>query len=147
MAGKLPLSQPSLQELSEKEALSRILQSDSAFPDIMLLDPRLQQILFGVLRIEIVRLREVENSLCRLTKFCPRTDTRIYMKSTRSESDGGENEDNGYNQKEMFRDKWSYLSEDDNDSENGDAGSGRAAANGDEVFPNMRWDSWDLVCE
>jgi hypothetical protein len=40
----LPSSQPSLQELCEKEVLSQILQSDSAVSDIPSLEPRLRHI-------------------------------------------------------------------------------------------------------
>jgi hypothetical protein len=74
-------------------------------------------IIFGRLRTEIARLREIEKSWCQITEFCPRVDTQIYMNSTRSELGGGEDEDNGYNQKEVFLDKWPYLDEDDNDIE------------------------------
>lgn len=64
-------------------------------------------------------------SFTRSREFYPRTDTRIDMESTRTGPADGEKEGNGYNQKEMFC---------DNDSEDRNAGIGRAAAYGDEDF-------------
>jgi len=71
-----------------------------------------QEALFHTLRIEIARLKEIEKDWCRLAGSCPRLDTQIHLPSTRIEPVGSEDneddEDDGYKQMHMFREKWSY---------------------------------------
>ena len=154
-------SQPSLQELCERQGLEQILHSDNADSDFASLEPRLQQLLFSRLRTENARLREVERRWRLLTKACPRIDTQMYLSSTRIEPDGGEDEQNGYNQQRVFLRQWSYLIEDGYDSENGGGEyTGSRAENfvdrveakegegcSPELVRDTRWDDSDLVSQ
>lgn len=76
------------------------------------LEPGQQEALFHTLRIEIARLEEIEKDWCRLANSCPRLDTQIYLPFTRIEPAGSrddeDDEDDGYKEMRMFREKWSY---------------------------------------
>ena len=86
---------PSLQDLT-------VLRFES-------LEPGQQEALFHTLRIEIARLEEIEKDWCRLANSCPRLDTQIHLPSTKIEPAGSEDdEDDGYKEMRMFREKWSY---------------------------------------
>src|SRR5207248_11521359 len=89
-------SQPSLQELCEKQSLVQTSDLDNSEWDFASLEPRLQLLLFTRRQTENARLREVKQKWCQLTRKCPRIDTQIYLSSTRIEPDGGEDEENDY---------------------------------------------------
>jgi hypothetical protein len=131
-------SQPSLQELCEKQSLLQISDLDNSEWDFASLEPRLQQLLFSRLQTENARLREVEQKWCQLTRKCPRIDTQIYLSSTRIEPGCGEDEENGYNQQGVFQDQWSYPIE--------SAGS-RAGSCGPGLVCDTEWDHSNLVSE
>ncbi|KAL9117936.1 MAG: hypothetical protein Q9187_005523 [Circinaria calcarea] len=152
----LPSSQLSLQELCEKKYLSQILDSSFTASDFAALEPRLQEILFSKLRTETTRLREIEKKWCRLTRSCPRVDTKIHLDHNRIEYGDPDDEEDDCILREGFLAKWSYLGEDNNESQAGaDAAwyAGRAEANEDHLsrgtknHPNIHWHHSDLICE
>lgn len=135
-------SQPSPQGLCKMKSLEQILRSDSADSDFASLEPRMQQLLFSRLRTENARLREVEEKWCQLTASCPRTDIQIYLGFPTIEPSGVEDEQNGYNQKAAFLDRWSYPIGDSDENEK-DGGEGR----GPEIICDTSWGTVNLISD
>ena len=121
------IMQPSLKELATSKSLDEILNSDFRDSDFEALEPRLQRILFGKLRAEVIRLQEVEQSWSFYIKDCPHADRQLYTCAARERLGDGEEDE-----KLQFQEKWSYAEDTEED---------------ERLDITSWWSAWDLRVE
>ena len=79
-----PLAQASsLQDLAKSASLTERLHSSFKDSDFTAFEPRLQELLFGKLRNEIVSLRREERALTYIKSRTPYADLELYIGSNR----------------------------------------------------------------
>ena len=109
----------SLQELATSASITELLHLSFKDSEFSALEPRLQELLFGKLRKEILRLQEEERNGAILKRRMPHADLELYTSKPRlvrfkegdEDSFAVERDPEPYTLQTYHREKWSYTKE------------------------------------